>query len=332
MSVLIKKRNFKPYVLNWLMGELGLGLSIGNIFYVAEAASGMEQNLKDNGVPDSEIYHTLLSVEDAMVAGNNDVAVVAPGTYTETVETDWDKRYCHMVGLGGPNIRGYDTYGTQFYTTTATQAAVIHISGQRCQFHNVTFANNGDNAACLTAVKIDGYGIRLKGVQAIGMMAATPAATALCSSLEITDLGSYLEAENCIIGSTEWTTASAATAAPIYFSAPSGTQPQDGRFYNSKIQAIIGANAQPLIYALRTGIGRDWVFDRCLFYAFATNHVYTCTQVLSIASGTAMSHDLLFQDCVGMNVTAFKTASNGCTWASGGGAAASKQGVAIVTT
>lgn len=331
--VLIKKRNFKPYILNWLLPKLDVGLSIGNIFYVAEAASAMEDNLKLNGVPDSEIYHSLVTVEDAMTAGNNDVALVCPGTYTETVETDWDKRYCHMVGLGGPNVRGYDTYGTQFYSTTITVAKILHLTGQRCQFHNITFANNGANAACLSAFTVDGYGARLKNCQFIGMMAATQCDTTLANSLDIAGGAYYLEAENCIIGSTEWATQGATTNAPLMFSnTVEAAQPQDGKFTNCKIQSVVAATTRPLIYvANNNAIGRDWIFDRCEFYAFYQNHVGACAQVIT-DSGNPKTHDMVFKDCVAINCTAYRTASNGCTWASGGGAAAAKTGVAIVTT
>jgi hypothetical protein len=85
--VLIKKRNFRPYILNWLIPKLGVGTSIGHIFYMAEAGTAIEQNLLDNGIPDSEIYHTLAAAEDATTTRRNDVVLVSNGNYAETTLT-----------------------------------------------------------------------------------------------------------------------------------------------------------------------------------------------------------------------------------------------------
>ena len=329
----VSKRNFQNYMITWLGGLLGVGPALGEVFFVASSSSQYYDWLLNCGVKSDRIVDTLYEGEALMTADQNDVLCVCPGTYTETVETDWDKRYTHIVGLGGPNIRGYDTYGTQFYTSTVTVARIIEVTGQRCQFHNVTFANNGANATCLSAMYINAYGIRLKNCQIIGMMASTQCDTTKANSLNLGPYASYLDAEDCIIGTSEWATQGSDTNAPLYFSSASGgTMPQEGRFTRCSFRTQIAAATRPIVYAERTGIGRDWVFDRCEFYAFASAHSVACTQAFQRASGSPMTNDVVFKDCVGYNVTAFMSSADGCTWASGGGAAAAKTGIAIAAT
>lgn len=328
----INKRNFKNYLITWLGNTLGVGPALGDIYFVATADSKWEANLLECGVASSEIATSLAEGEAMLTSGQNDVLCVCPGTYTETTETDWDKNYTHMVGLGGPNIKGYDTYGTQFYTTTTSVARILDLTGHRCQFHNVTFANNGANAACLSAFVVNGYGTRLKSCQFIGMMNTTQSATAKANSLDIADYGSYLEAEDCLIGTTEWALQGADTNAPLYFSATSGTMPANGTFKNCKFHTYQAATTRALILtAGQNSVGRDWIFDRCEFYAFAVNHATVAAEVLVNTGGVPSTHDIVFKDCTAINCTAFKTDSNGCTWTTGP-AYNEKGGIAVVAS
>ena len=327
----VRKEHLNFSLTNWLMNTLGLGPGIGDVFYLCVSGGAYHAWLTDDLKADGDhIFHTLAAAYAATTNARNDVILAYPGTYTVTAELDWANRYTHLVGVGGPNIRGYDTYGTQFYTTTATVARLIDLTGERCQFHNVTFANNGANNACLTSFAVRGYGATLKNSQFIGMMNNTQGACTLASSLEIAGGGSYLEAENCIIGTTEWGLQASDTNAPLYFSAAEEL-PADMKFTNCKVQSYIAATTRALIYAAsQNAINRDVVFDRCEFYAFSINHAVKCAQVI-VTPGSPSTHDVLFKDCAAINCTAYRTASNGCTWATGA-AAASKSGVAIVTT
>jgi hypothetical protein len=194
----------------------------------------------------------------------------------------------------------------------------------------VTFANNGANNACLTSFQVNSYGEYLKNCQFMGMMNNTQGAYTGASSLEIQQ-GTYLLAEDCTIGSTEWGLHASNTNAPLLFSNASGSGPSDGRFVACKIQDYQAATTRPLIYCASYGMDRDWVFDRCEFYSFSVNHSYVCAQVITNA-GYGQTHDVLFKDCAAYNCTAYRTASNGCTWASGGDAAGAKTGIAVVTT
>ena len=326
----INKRNFKNFLVPWLGNTLGIGPNIGEVFFVAESGSTWEDNLLSYGVHSSEIATGLVAGEDLLTAGQNDVLCVCPGTYTETAETDWDKRYTHMVGLGGPNIRGYDTYGTQFYTTTATVARIVDLTGARCQFHNVSFANNGTGAAALSSFVVNAYGTRLKNCQFIGMMASTQCDTAKANSLDIADNASYLDAENCQIGTSEWALQGADTNAPLYFSGVSGTMPTNGRFTNCKFATYQAATTRAMILtAGQNSVGRDWVFEGCEFYAFAVNHATVMAEVLVNTGGVPSTHDIVFKNCTAINCTGFRTDSNGCTWTTGA-ASNEKGGVAVV--
>jgi hypothetical protein len=330
---MIKLGNLSASLRIWLMSTLQLGPGIGDVFHLVVSGSAYHTWLLNQRIAGDHIFTTLAAAYAAMTNRRNDVLLVYPGTYVVTASLTWANDFCHMIGLGGPNQRGYDTYGTQFYSTTITVAQIINLTGKRCQFHNVTFANNGANAACLSAFKVDGYGAFLKNIQAIGMMAATQCDTTLANSLDIAAGASYLRAEDCIFGTTEWAVQGSNTNAPILFSNTNGaTMPQDGKFTNCKIQSQIAAATRPLIHVgNHAGVGRDWIFDRCEFYAFSDNHAVACAQVIT-DPGNPMTHDILFKDCHAFNVTAYRTASDGCTWASGGGAAAAKTGVAVVTT
>ena len=327
--VLIKKRNFKPYILNWLLPKLNVGLSIGNIFYVAPASGALEANLLDNGVPSSEIFHSLVTVEDAMRDGYHDVALIANGTYTETTETDWDKSLCHMVGMGPRRQKSNGENGPLFYTASAI-GAVLHLTGNQCQFHNVAFKNAGASASALTAFKVAGNGTRLIGCEFVGLAAATQRDTAYASALEIASGGYYFYAEECLIGSTDVGDAGAVdTNAPLVFS---GGMISDGRFVACNVSAIISATTRPLVYIIgRTALDRDWIFDRCVFYAFSADHAYKCAEVVKNSDATPSTYDMLFQDCTALNCSNWRTASNyGMTWAAGG-VAAGDSGVAVVT-
>lgn len=331
---MIKKGNLSASLLNWLMSTLQMGPGIGDVFHLCVSASEYHKWLANvQKVPGDHIFHTLALAYAATTNARNDVILVYPGTYTVTSELNWTNRYTHLVGVGGPNIRGYDTYGTQFYCATTDVARLVDLTGERCQFHNVTFANNYAAAGNVTAFAVRGYGAKLKGCQFIGMMATTQCSTAGNSSLEISAYGSYLEAENCIIGTAEWAAQSGSTLAPLYFSGVSSvTAPTDGKFTNCHIRSHITNATDSLIYVLGDGgLTGGWTFDRCEFYAFSANHLVACTQVIQ-GDAHPYTQDVLFKDCAAVNCTAYRTASSySQAWATGA-VGAIKSGIAIIAT
>ena len=155
----------------------------------------------------------------------------------------------------------------------------------------------------------------------------------LCSSLEITIYGSYLEFENCIIGTTEWTAQNGTTVAPLMFTGVSSvTAPTDGVFRDCQIRGQITNGTDPLVYVKGDGgLTGGWVFDRCHFYAFSANHAVACAQVIT-GDAHPYTQDVLFMNCAAVNCTAYRTASSySQAWASGA-AGATKSGVAAVCT
>ena len=309
---MIRKRNLDPSLIQWIMTQTGLGPGIGELHWLAPAASSTSQyrtQLQHWGVEQNYEIHTSLAAAYAkMVGDRNDVLLVMPGTYTTTATLAWAKRNTHLVGLGGPNIQGYDTYGTQFYTTTAGQNDIINVTGQRSQFHNVTFANNGADAGNLTSFKVSCYGVYAQGCQFVGMMNSTQAAVAAANSLEIAAGGSYFQAVNCAIGDHEWSTQGALNG-QLYFSNTVTTNPPAaGKFVNCVFRGQHSNTGRVLVKTLGNhAVGREWLFDNCHFYAFWLNHTDKSLQVFSDSDGT--THDFILHNCTATGFDEWETSA-----------------------
>jgi hypothetical protein len=325
-----RKRELKERMLAWIAAKLGVGPALGNIYYVVDADSLYEANLLGMGIKSSEIVHSLIDGEDLLTTGQNDVLCVAGSSIiTETESCTWDKSYTHMVGLGGPQKASPDV-GTGFTTATATVAAIVNNTGTGNQFHDVTLTNAGAAAACLTAFKNAGPGTFLKGCQIIGMMGATACDTTLASSLEIAASGYYFEAQDCVFGTSDYQAQGSDTNAVVLFSnTTGGSAPSDGIFKRCSFKTQIAASTRCMIYLATAGMDRDWVFDNCIFYAYATNHAVVMDQV--VGGTLASTHDLVFKHCAGINITAWKTDTDACTWTVGPDSTA-KGGVTIAST
>lgn len=261
----IRKRNLKPYVMQWLVDKLQLGLGIGDIYYVAASGGVAYQNLLDNGVPTSEIFSTVGAAYAATTTTQNDVVLMAPGAYVETAEITWSKPHTHLVGLGGSNIGGdYSEPNCVLYTATAAVASTLTVTGRNCQFHNFVVENNADNAGNLTAATIGIYGTHWKNVAFHGHMAATQNTTVAAASLYITGAGMYPLLEDCIIGQSVWGIRSAALSGVLRFT--SAGRPNGGIFRRCKLLSYSNTVTCAMV-AVPTGtfIGRDWNFEDCSF-------------------------------------------------------------------
>jgi hypothetical protein len=322
-----RKRELKERMLAWIAAKLGVGPALGNIYYVVDADSLYEANLLGMGIKSSEIVHSLIDGEDLLTTGQNDVLCVAGSSIiTETESCTWDKSYTHMVGLGGPQKASPDV-GTGFTTATATVAAIVNNTGTGNQFHDVTLTNAGAGAAAVAAFTNNGPGTYLKGCQIVGIMGATACDTAYAGSLRIGSSGYYFEADGCVFGTTDYQPHGDDAVGAVVFAGTS--RPSDGIFKNCKFLAQIAASTRCLIVIKNGGMDRDWVFDRCIFYAFATNHTVAMDQVVN--SAEAGTHDLTFSYCTGINITAWKTDTDACTWTVGPDSTA-KGGVTIAST
>lgn len=272
---MIKKRNLDPSLKQWIMTVTGLGPGLGELKWVAPANSTTSQfkaQLTDNmGITD-KIYANPTSAEADMTGYRNDVMLVAPGIYAQTASLTWDKPNTHILGLAGPNNGGDygDASGVNMYSTTTDVAQILDISAKTCMFINVNFQNNGANAACLAAVKLDAVGNYFRGCNIMGCMAATQAATALACSLWIRGGGMYPIFENCNIGHQVWTTRSGANQGVILFN-ESNTQANGGQFRNCNILSVCETATGAFISVVGNNVlGRGWTFDNCVFDNYTT--------------------------------------------------------------
>lgn len=317
MDFLVRRgRGLDPAVLGWLMATLGVGPGIGEVHFLVDEDSAYYSWLRDDmRVNASLIHHSLAAGEDALTADRNDVLCVYPGTYTETAECDWTKRYTHMVGLGGPNVRGYDTYGIQIYTTTGTVVRLVDLTGQRCQFHNMSFVNNGAADTALTSFVVRAYGTTLKNCQFLGLLNSDQVDVAGASSLEL-DEGvassgaSYLLMDNCVIGTSEWS-AQAALNGQLYFSADTSAgsyAPQECLIKNTLIQGHHSNTGRVLVKTVGNhAVGRNFMFDNCHFYAYWANHSDRSLQVFS--DSTATEHTFVLHNCTAEGFDEWETSA-----------------------
>ena len=183
------------------------GVGMGKPHYLVPADSATSKFrgwLVKNGVNPSDIFTSLVSAEDVMVANRNDTLFVFPGDYAETAKTTWDKDDTHIFGLND-NVEGdYTQGGCNIYTTTASVAQVLDIQGDRCAFKNLKLSNGGANAANLGAALVEGYGCRFRNVNFMGILDAAQIASANPYSLGIGWGGYFPTFEDCIIGTSTW--------------------------------------------------------------------------------------------------------------------------------
>jgi len=206
---MIKKRNLDNSLIQWLMTVTNLGPGIGEIKYVAPAASSTSQfrtRLQQDGVDESDLFTTLLAAETALTAYRNDIVLAFPGKYTQILEHAWDKAHTHLIGLGGP-VQGHyrtstlsDMRNVLFHTITATNPSVINVTGENCQFHNFQAHNEGDNSANVAAVIADKFGCYFKGVNFRGATSTTGKDNVNCGSLQIDGAAHYNTFVDCWIG------------------------------------------------------------------------------------------------------------------------------------
>lgn len=299
---MIKQRNLDPSLKQWIMNTTGLGPGIGEVHYVAPAASSTSQfrtQLQSMGVEIDHKIHALPSTAlGKMTAYRNDVMLVAPGAYAETAEIAWSKPSTHLVGLGGPNQLGdYSEPNVAIYTATSGVTNTINITGQNCIFVAVNFGNNYASANNLSAVKLDKYGCYFKNVRAMGCMAATQAATALACSLWIRGGGMYPIFEDCTIGHDVWTTRSGANQGVILFN-ESNTQANGGLFKNCQILSVCETATGNFVAVVGNNVlGRGWVFDGCIFNNYTTGTRMNQAFYQS-ASNSIGDRGVMLKDCL----------------------------------
>jgi len=303
----VSKRYIQPHVLNWLSNTLGLGDSIGNIFYMAEAGSAMEAGLLANGVPDSLIYHTLATAYAATTTRQNDVILVTTGTYECSTLTTWAHSNTHLVGLGGPQVAvpvgvTNPTYYQGLTNSSAGGGAiaqVLYVTGEYSQFHGLNIQNLKNSASCLGAVKVAGEGNYFKNCNFVGGTAATPAVTDKSCSLEIGDDAGCSRFDDCVIGSPHGTARTAAHNGALYLSGIARRSPR-GWFNRCSFYVRVGAST---VSAIRNdGSDRAWVFNDCFFEGFSDNYLTAATEVIH-ENAFATTHCFFLRKCSAVGFT-----------------------------
>lgn len=157
---MIKKRNLDNSLIQWIMTVTGLGPGVGEIHYVAPAQSSTSQfrtQLQTMGVERTQpIYSTVQAAITAKVDYRNDVILVMPGTYAETV-VDAIYQNAHLIGLGvTPDaviLAPTDGHALAIGTDAATTASMVNSS-----IRNMTFltpsTSNATYAALLVTVMV----------------------------------------------------------------------------------------------------------------------------------------------------------------------------------
>jgi len=273
---MIRKRNLDNSLIQWIMTVTGLGPGIGEIKWLAKAASTTSRfstMLKDNGIDQGDLYATLATTYADVLGYRNDVMLVMPGAYDEAATLDWTKSNLHLIGLGGPNSHSdYSEGNTVIYTDTTTVDYTIHLTGNHCQFINIGINNAGNHATNYAPMLVDGYGHYFKNVTFIGNMQANQLSASACSSL-----GIYTNAHNCVwdncqIGEDCWGNRSAANSGQILFS---GSQPNGGLFKNCRIKSMSNTATCAAVATVSgvgaSRIGRGWFWDTCLFNNYSSS-------------------------------------------------------------
>jgi len=322
---MIKRRNLDNSLIQWIMTVTGLGPGIGEIRYVAPAASATSQyrtQLQTNGVDDDDLHTTLALGEDKLVAYRNDVLLAMPGAYLETASLAWDKANTHIIGLGGPNMWGdHVEPNVCFYTTGVAVAHVLDITGQNCIFINLNFQNGGANAACVSAVKINKYAAYFKSCRIAGNIVSAQNASANCCSLWIAEAGMYPVLIDCQIGQDVWGNRTTANAGVIKYETTSGAsagRPNGSDFINSRILSVgDDSNCAMVRVTAATAIGRGHRFDNSIFSHFdgAAAGAKDLTRAFYTPS-TAVQKDIIhLHNCMGIGITEWQDDDDDVVWA-----------------
>jgi len=190
----------------WIANQAGLGPGIGKLKYLAVADSAYEAYLLEQGVPSTEIFHTLVSGEDALTANRNDCLIAFPGTYTETEKTTWDKSSTHLFAVGSPNQRIPATAGTTgcvYFPCATAMTELLLISGHHVVMKG--FSIYLSTATGIADIRVQGRNVTLDSVFMKGGQNATQLASAILGYALFCDGGTAgycnaLTVKGCHIG------------------------------------------------------------------------------------------------------------------------------------
>ena len=305
---MIKKRNLDSSLIQWIMTVTGLGPGVGELVWVAPAASSSSQfrtQLESNQGIEEDIQTTATAAYAKLVNHRNDVMLVMPGAYDEAASIDWAKDNTHLIGLGGPNTRAdYSEKNVVIYTDTAAVDYTIHLTGDHCIFKNIGINNAGANEGNFSPLYVNGYGNYFENVGLIGNMTAQQLADDDCASLHIGTNAHNCKWINCDIGEDCWGARSAAYSGQVSFigSNPNGGLFQDCYFRSSSVTATVAMITVYKGAAGTTHIGRGWVWKNCVFHNWGGSNAgspTTLNQVfeLDATSGHGTTYPILLHNC-----------------------------------
>jgi len=290
------------------------GPGCGQIKYVVAAKTSSNyywDKLRTDGISDGDIFTTVATAYAATTSGRNDVVAVTPGAYDETSSITWANSNTHLVGLGSPNVMGdYSEYNVVIYTDSTDNASTINMTGNNNQVINCTIQNAGNNAACLTAFTLNGYGNYFKNVSFQGVMTAGNDDTVAAASLYIAAGGSYPIFEDCYIGQNCWDVREGALSGVLRFTGTGAGGPYNGtfrrcRFLSRSDTATVAMVALPANYCMH-GI---WLFDNCTFENYANNWGTNLNQVFYDNCGT--THGIFLHHCGAIGIDEWQDADAG---------------------
>ena len=307
---MIKKRNLDNSLIQWIMTQTGLGPGIGELFYVAPAASSSSQfrtQLQSMDIDDNNLDTTLATAEDKCVAYRNDVVLAMPGTYTAVASQSWSKAHTHLMGLGGPNVTGHfrtssasDMRNVQFHTVTAQVAEVINVTGGNCQMHNVLIHNEGSHATNYAALKVNKFGFYGKNLHLRGATGELAMADKNCASLYVHTDADYLMMERCVIGHNTYTYGArdAALSGVVNFSCGVTAGPQNGIFRDCYFPVRAETTTVGAVRWSSTSCAdRDWIFENCLFTNFWANYANDLAAVFKMDINPPITSRFILRNC-----------------------------------
>ena len=314
----MKWQTYELYLRNLMAQQLEIPI-LGELHFAVPNGSGTSR-FEEYARTELDIPAELLSVGPLAPAqafgdcsaARNDCVLVFPGAYDIDTELAWNKDWVHLLGMGGPNVEGdYTLPGVTIYSDNVATEDVIDVTGDRCQFRNFEVSNAGNNAACLAALNLDGWGARFKNVSFQGVMTAGNDGVAAAASLYIDKLGHFPLFENCVIGQHQWDIRTAANSGMLRFVGTSVPSPTNGIFrdciFRSRSET---ATVAMVVFPHVACIDGPWLFERVHFYNKSVNWTNDLNGVFYNVA-TPQTTSIILKDCSQVGFTEWQTQDAG---------------------
>jgi len=284
----------------------------GNSFWL----DGVNGSANNDGRSPRKPFLNLTQALAAMTAKQHDTLYWIGGdtSVTDTAQVDWNKDYCHIVGIATPttNARCKHT------ATSLTTLAGFKVSAKGCSFSNIRFWQ-GTNLAHCGAVEVTGSQNFFYGCSFFGQVTTLAKAGANSYSLFLNG-AEECKFVACTVGAD---TVVRSDGAPLKL---------DGScvrniFKECLINSACETAAKSLVKFVDTAaIDRYLMFDNCTFLNFSVNHANVINEVFTIPASAA-THDIILKHCASVGITQWAANDRGSIWVIGGTPAAGIAGV-----